>query len=352
MVVHASMPTLQGSRPIIPAPLVTHHLTTPTGWHLLQVLPHVCPNGKSTELLVARGQRGGAKRSIGAVVSAEAAHPDGRPLHVSLQASESTERPGRYMARIIVPRPISAVTTLADQPAADAAANRWAAAGAAAAGGILQPGLYSAAMAGPPGGHSSGAAPPPGCPFHRALSGGSSLLQRLGVSGSRPASSGAAPEAPAQGEGGGTCPINPDTAGVLGGLSFPATSQFADPAVATAAAAEIAGSMAAGSRPGTQGGSGVRPPPACPFHRPTTGASQGAAGIAPQGGTEAAEAEPGSVAGPSERSMGISSGDETGEAKAELEAAGSNGAQQEGGDEEEVREEDGEWCMAACWRDP
>ena len=310
----------------------------------------MCPNGKSSELLVARGQHGGAKRSIGAVVSAEGVHPDGRPLHVSLQASESTERPGRYMARVIVPRPISSVTMLADQAAAGAAgtaANRWAAAGAAAAGGILQPGLYSAAIAGPPGGDSSGASganPPPGCPFHRALSGGSSLLQRLGVGGSRPASLGAAPPgaAPAQGEGGGTCPINPDTAGVLAGLSFPDSSQFADPAVAAAAAAEIAaaragGSMASGSRPGTQGGSGVNPPPACPFHRPATGASQPAAGTGAQGGTEAAEAEPGS-AGPSERSMGISSQDEPGEAKAELEAAGSGGEQQEGGgDEEEVR---------------
>ncbi len=92
----------------------------------------MCPNGKSSELLVARGQHGGAKRSIGAVVLAEGVHPDGRPLHVSLQASESTERPGRYMARVIVPRPISSVTMLADQAAAGAAgtaANRWAAGG-------------------------------------------------------------------------------------------------------------------------------------------------------------------------------------------------------------------------------
>lgn len=289
---------------------------------------------------MARGQRGGAKRNIGAVVSAEGRHPDGRPLHISLQASESTERPGRYLARVIVPRPISTATVLADQPAAGAAgtaAGRWAAAGAAAAGGILQPGIYSATMAGPPGGEGAADAsgsrynPPPGCPFHRALSGGSSLLQRLGGGGSRPASSGAAlGAAPAERHnGGGPCPINPDTAGVLASLSFPASSQFADPAVAAAAAAEIAA--------GTQGGSGVNPPPACPFHRPPTGASQPSAGTA-HGTTQAGEASPGS-AGPSERSMGFSSQDEAGAGKAELEAAGSGSAQQQGdGDEEEVRQ--------------
>lgn len=61
----------------------------------MQVLPKVCPQGKTSELLAARGQRGGAKRSIGVVVAAEGVHPDHRPLHVSLQAAESTERPGR-----------------------------------------------------------------------------------------------------------------------------------------------------------------------------------------------------------------------------------------------------------------
>ena len=56
-----------------------------------QILPRVCPNGKTSELLLARGQRGGAKRSIGAVVAAEGAHADGRSLHVSVQAAESSE---------------------------------------------------------------------------------------------------------------------------------------------------------------------------------------------------------------------------------------------------------------------
>lgn len=60
------------------------------------MLPRVCPDGATSELLVARGQKGGSKKSIGAVISAEAMHPDGRPLHISLQAAASVERPGRW----------------------------------------------------------------------------------------------------------------------------------------------------------------------------------------------------------------------------------------------------------------
>ena len=60
-----------------------------------QVLPSVCPGGRTTELLAAKGQRGGAKQKIGALQTAAAVHTDGKGLHVSLQASESVERPGR-----------------------------------------------------------------------------------------------------------------------------------------------------------------------------------------------------------------------------------------------------------------
>lgn len=210
-----------------------------------QIMPRVCPNGKSSELLVGRGQKGGSKRSIGAVTTAEAVHVDGRSLHVTVQAAESAERPGRqelcdghgwgcevlhmrassagattglasaglleerkvqsvistpsncrFLARIIIPRPTSAVTSgTADQlPGGLVAEQRWTAAAAATAGGIMQPAVYQAALAQHAGEAEGGAAavnPPPGCPFHRAMSGGSSVLQRLGVGGSRPASPGA-----------------------------------------------------------------------------------------------------------------------------------------------------------------
>ena len=62
---------------------------------LAQVLPRVCPGGRATELLAAHGQRGGSKQKIGAPQMAEGAHPDKHALHASLQAAESTERPGR-----------------------------------------------------------------------------------------------------------------------------------------------------------------------------------------------------------------------------------------------------------------
>ncbi len=62
---------------------------------LMQVLPKVCPGGRATELLAAHGQRGGSKQKIGAPQAAEGVHPDKHALHVSLQAAESTERPGR-----------------------------------------------------------------------------------------------------------------------------------------------------------------------------------------------------------------------------------------------------------------
>jgi hypothetical protein len=62
----------------------------------VQVLPKVCPSGKTSELLAAHGQKGGSKQKIGAVQGAEAIHPDKRGLHVSLQGTESAERPGRW----------------------------------------------------------------------------------------------------------------------------------------------------------------------------------------------------------------------------------------------------------------
>ena len=114
----------------------------------------------------------------------------------------------RYHARIIVPRPTSSATVLDTHSvgnAEDAAARRWSAAGAAeAATAAVASAAHALAIRavvpsahGPaahaPGrasGYDAGAAAA-GCPFHRALSGGSSLLERLGVpGGSRPASSG------------------------------------------------------------------------------------------------------------------------------------------------------------------
>ena len=61
----------------------------------VQILPRVCPGGRTTELLAAHGQRGGSKQKIGAPQAAEGVHADKHSLHVSLQAAESTERPGR-----------------------------------------------------------------------------------------------------------------------------------------------------------------------------------------------------------------------------------------------------------------
>lgn len=84
----------------LPVPQPSPHTAPPPlPSRCAQILPRVCPGGKTAELLVARGQRGGAKRSIGSVTSAEAVHPDGRSLHVSLQAAESTERPGRRVGQ-------------------------------------------------------------------------------------------------------------------------------------------------------------------------------------------------------------------------------------------------------------
>ena len=63
---------------------------------MAQVLPKICPGGRTTELLAAHGQRGGSKQKVGAPQAADGVHPDRHPLHVSLQAAESSERPGRY----------------------------------------------------------------------------------------------------------------------------------------------------------------------------------------------------------------------------------------------------------------
>ena len=62
---------------------------------LVQVLPRMCPGGRTTELLAAHGQRGGSKQKIGAPQAADGVHADKHALHVSLQAAESIERPGR-----------------------------------------------------------------------------------------------------------------------------------------------------------------------------------------------------------------------------------------------------------------
>lgn len=79
--------------------------TAPPPAPAAQVLPRVAPCNKTTELLVAQGTRGGAKRSVGAVIQAEGVHPDGRSLHISLQGAESTERPGRCVRdKLIVGR--------------------------------------------------------------------------------------------------------------------------------------------------------------------------------------------------------------------------------------------------------
>ncbi|GAB4819670.1 hypothetical protein N2152v2_006716 [Parachlorella kessleri] len=85
------------------------------GENIQKVLPKVCPGGRATELLAAHGQRGGSKQKIGAPQAAEGVHPDKHALHVSLQAAESTERPGRYLVRITVPKPVSAYSTMNNQ---------------------------------------------------------------------------------------------------------------------------------------------------------------------------------------------------------------------------------------------
>ena len=76
---------------------------------MAQVLPKVCPGGRTSELLAAHGQRGGSKLKIGAPQAAESVHPDKHTLHVSLQAAESTERPGRCGA-LGQPQAVSAVS--------------------------------------------------------------------------------------------------------------------------------------------------------------------------------------------------------------------------------------------------
>ena len=62
---------------------------------LVQVLPKACRGGRTSELLAAHGQRGGSKQKIGALQALDGVHPDKHPLHLSLQAAESIERPGR-----------------------------------------------------------------------------------------------------------------------------------------------------------------------------------------------------------------------------------------------------------------
>lgn len=228
---------------------------------------------------------------------------------------------------MIVPRPISAFNNvLGEQGAASAAGQRWAAAGTAVASGAAatqQPAMGLAAHAAAAAG---GAVPPPGCPMHRVMSGGSSLLQRLGVGGSQPASTGA-------------CPITHDTAAVLAGLHFPPDSQFADEAARQQAAAIAAGSAATLSRPATGSGGVANPPPECPFHRSTE---------AEQPLVDAEQPGEGGLS--AQNSMGLSgsgSGDSQGggaaEGRQELEAAGDDGG---AGDEEELdAEEVGGWRL-------
>lgn len=218
----------------------------------------------------------------------------------------------RYLARVIIPRPVSSVTPSGQQAVAAAPA-----ASRASAHGALQPSGLTAGTTAAPHAPASGSNPPPGCPFHRAMSGGSSLLQRLGVGGSRPGTSGV-PAAEAAGAG--PCPVSHDTAAVLGGLSFPADSQFADPAVAAQAAADIAASLGGtGTRPGTQGGASAAAGSGCPFPRPSAEVDGAAE-------AEQADGEPASGGQSEQHSMGVSSSEEAPAAaeggRAELEAAG------------------------------
>ncbi|GAB4819663.1 hypothetical protein N2152v2_006709 [Parachlorella kessleri] len=157
------------------------------GESVQEVLPKVCPGGRTTELLAMRGQRGGSKQKIGASQGADGVHPDKHALHLSLQAAESTERPGRYLVRIVVPKPISAYSSV-NRP------------GAAA------PGLPAASRAGTAS----------GCPFSfGSKAGGSKQASLAATVASRPATRGSA------------CPINLNTEEVLSSLSFPPTSRFA-----------------------------------------------------------------------------------------------------------------------------
>ncbi|GAB4819764.1 hypothetical protein N2152v2_006810 [Parachlorella kessleri] len=164
------------------------------GENIQKVLPRACPGGRTTELLAAHGQRGGSKQKVGAPQAAEGVHPDKHSLHVTLQAAESTERPGRYLVRIVVPKPISAYSTI-NRAGITAAASPAASAPGSAAG---------------EGAPSSRGVALSGCPFSLGSKGAS-----LAAAGSRPATGGSA------------CPINLNTEEVLASLAFPPSSRFA-----------------------------------------------------------------------------------------------------------------------------
>ncbi|GAB4819671.1 hypothetical protein N2152v2_006717 [Parachlorella kessleri] len=230
------------------------------GEHIQKVLPKVCPGGRTTELLIAHGQRGGSKQKIGAPQAAESVHPDKHTLHVSLQAAESTERPGRYLVRIIVPKPISAYSSVnrpggggpmvptgmapslvPAQPGiagslrsiftAGAGVSRPDTGGACPfhsnakpAGSVLPlapslaptPGVSAPASAAGEGAPSLGAGTASGCPFSfGSKAGGSKEASLAAAQSSRPATGGSA------------CPMKLNMEEVLSTLSFPPTSRFA-----------------------------------------------------------------------------------------------------------------------------
>lgn len=92
--------------------------------------------------------------------------------------------------------------------------------------------------------------------------------------------------------------MNRDTSGVLAGLHFPRTSQFAVPCVAAQAAGEVAAAVQAGSRFTHSAGN------------QSQGATQGGASVCPLGfhqTTEGDDVAGKGSAGSSERTMSISS---------------------------------------------
>ncbi|GAB4819680.1 hypothetical protein N2152v2_006726 [Parachlorella kessleri] len=219
------------------------------GERIQTVLPKVCPSGRTTELLTVHGQRGGSKQRVGAPHLADGVHPDKHLLQVSLQAAESTERPGRYVVRIIVPKPISAYSTI-NRPGTTApgveggslrsfftaggTAIRQGAgeacpftSGAGSASGTLSAAPHSATNPGMIAlgstlGKAAPAAPPSqavtasGCPFgFGSETGGSREASFAAAVRSRPATGPSA------------CPIILNPEEVLSSLSFPPASRFA-----------------------------------------------------------------------------------------------------------------------------
>ncbi|GAB4819763.1 hypothetical protein N2152v2_006809 [Parachlorella kessleri] len=203
------------------------------GESIQKVLPKACPGGRTSELLAAHGQRGGSKQKVGALQAADGVHPDKHPLYLSLQAAESIERPGRYLVRLIVPKPVSAYSTI-NRPGTKAPEVLTAAAEPAQPGiaGSLHSFFTGGANASRPG--TGGA-----CPFHFGAAaavpavtgpGGEAGIDAMTINGGHPGSGSKEASPTAAGlrpvTGGSPCPINLNTEEVLSSLSFPPSSRF------------------------------------------------------------------------------------------------------------------------------